>query len=46
MTNPQGATRVYQFVPGQAEATVITDYTMQPNGIGLSSTSRLCSSAA
>jgi sugar lactone lactonase YvrE len=36
MTNPQGATRVYQFVPGQTEATVITDYTAQPNGIGLS----------
>jgi gluconolactonase len=34
--NPQGATRVYQFVPGQTEATAITDYTMQPNGIGLS----------
>jgi len=34
--NPQGATNVYQYVSGQAEATVITDYTMQPNGVTLS----------
>lgn len=34
--NPQGATRVYQWAPGQTSATAITDYTMQPNGITLS----------
>jgi gluconolactonase len=34
--NPQGATRVYQWAPGDAAATTITDYTMEPNGITLS----------
>lgn len=33
--NPQGATRVYQWSPGEAAATTITDYTMEPNGIAL-----------
>ena len=35
-SNPQGATRVYQLLPGGTQATVVTDYTMQPNGIALS----------
>lgn len=34
--NPQGATRAYQWKPGDATATAITDYMQQPNGIALS----------
>jgi len=34
--NPQGATHVYRVAPGATTATVITDYTNQPNGITLS----------
>ena len=33
--NPQGATRAYQWRPGDAAATAITDYMQQPNGIAL-----------
>jgi gluconolactonase len=34
-SNPQGATRAYQWRPGDATATAITDYMQQPNGITL-----------
>ena len=36
-TSPQQAgTHVYQLLPGATEATIVTDYTNQPNGITLS----------
>jgi len=34
--NPQQATHVYQVLPGSSTATIITDYTNNPNGITLS----------
>lgn len=34
--NPQGGTRVYQLLAGATAATVVTEYTNQPNGISLS----------
>ncbi|MES1205143.1 MAG: SMP-30/gluconolactonase/LRE family protein, partial [Pseudomonadota bacterium] len=34
--NPQAGTRVYQLPPGAPAATVITDYTNNPNGVTLS----------
>lgn len=33
---PQGTTRVYQLRAGASTATLVTDYTMEPNGVSLS----------
>jgi gluconolactonase len=35
-TMPQGTTRVYQLRAGASTATLVTDYTMEPNGVSLS----------
>lgn len=42
-TSPQQpGTHVYQVLPGTTEATIITDYTNQPNGISLSLDENTC----